>query len=256
MERIIDADDEMILKDRIQGFGNDPQSCKSREKRIPDAQVIPEADYLWHALVDVGETLGMTSVLEAVDYVVQGCGGKQHCTKPAFSRGPVGVATRLKHWGPGTYRIVVKDVAISSRPGLGGDCIANLQRNDVVEVQEVVYRPADQRLRGRIEKGWISLLNTEDGSYWVSKEKSRAKDEGYCRPETEESQDVEIDLDDLMLPRIVVENPQKKPPRRGYAGPMPRIPPPPGVAIEKPGDLIDLESTSLANVSTEVELDL
>lgn len=241
----VEDGDEVVLRKRIQGFGNDQASSDSRPSRKKtDVEVIPEADYFWHAVVDVAETLGLSSVLESVDYVVHGCSGAQKCnlSKTSMPRA-VGVATRLKHWGPGTYRVLVQNVAVSSSAELGGDCIARLQRNDVVDVEEVVYRPAEQRLRGRIDKGWFSLLNTEDGSYWVSKQRSRAKDplESCCEKESLPS-----------VPKTVVN--RRREHSRGYAGPIPRISPPPGSCKETPvEDLINLDSGDLAHVMPPVD---
>jgi len=165
------AGDGAFLKSRIQGFGNAPELAPT--PREPDVEVIPEVDYLWHALVDIGETMGLSSVLEAVDYCVNGDANRPPQKEP-ISEGR-GVSKRLQQWGPGTYRIRVKDVSVSATLELGGECLDSLQPGTIVEVLDVVYRPYEQRLRGKIEKGWISLLNTEDGSYWVSKERKSSK---------------------------------------------------------------------------------
>jgi len=126
---------------------------------------------LWHTLVDVSGALGLSSVVDAVEYAVYGCTSGVVCnantTKPAAK----GVTRRLKQWGPGIYRTCVKDVAVSATLALGGECLALLDIGTPIEVLDVVYRPDEQRLRGLLSQGWISMLNTDDGTHWVEQEK-------------------------------------------------------------------------------------
>lgn len=121
-------------------------------------------------MADVFGLLGLSSVVDAVDYTVSGV------TKSEISRqAGSDLEARLRSYVPGKYRITAKDVIVSATLELGGECVTCLRPGAHVEVVEVVYRPYEQRLRGRIEEGWISLLNTEDGSCWVSKVKHRSE---------------------------------------------------------------------------------
>merc|ERR1719201_1173129 len=202
--------------------------------------------------------------METLDTVVHTgiCGGLS--LPDATGLESKGVSKRLQTWGPGVYRIIVEDVIVSSTLALGGQCLASLQAGTIVEVVDVVYRPYEQRLRGRIEDGWISLLNTEDGSHWVSKERTISRSGPRTHSllnssdEFRGSSEQIVDMRDLtskssveaprcfsanevVNPAVRVHVSGAKPSQQFFSKvgqPVPRIQPPPTIAC----NLIDLDS--------------
>lgn len=65
---------------------------------------------------------------------------------------------------PGVYKTLIK-IRVSDRCSLGGAVVANLPKDSMIRVIEVVVMPDIRRVRARIQEpeGWISLLSMEDG---------------------------------------------------------------------------------------------
>eukprot|EP00930_Biecheleria_cincta_P023335 TRINITY_DN1687_c0_g1_i2.p1 TRINITY_DN1687_c0_g1~~TRINITY_DN1687_c0_g1_i2.p1 ORF type:complete len:1875 (-),score=409.79 TRINITY_DN1687_c0_g1_i2:41-5524(-) len=73
---------------------------------------------------------------------------------------------------PGIYKLA-SDVDVFEGPVKGSQKKERLPAGSFVEVFEIVHRPQDRRVRGRIESpaaGWISLLDTNEGHRWASRE--------------------------------------------------------------------------------------
>ena len=68
----------------------------------------------------------------------------------------------------GTY--IINDVATINieMSRQNGTKVGELSKGQCVDVLEVVHVPTEKRVRGRIASGWISLLNTTDGSAWAT----------------------------------------------------------------------------------------
>mmetsp|Transcript_89920 Transcript_89920/g.142048 ORF Transcript_89920/g.142048 Transcript_89920/m.142048 type:complete len:270 (+) Transcript_89920:117-926(+) len=207
---------------------------------------IASGKHFWHALEDLGKAFGASAI---VDFVVT----DTFCSEKAPPRDdPPGVSSRLSCWGPGVYRVTADRVRVSASLELGGASIDELSQGETIEVLDVVYRPYEHRLRGRIEKGWISLLDTEAGVWWVSKEDSSsnaacAKTRHEPRIECEDLINLDNDvLSDqkqpntclpcpLITPRLSEDAEALNGSRRDS---IPRIPPPPPTPRQPPKDLI------------------
>eukprot|EP00927_Polykrikos_kofoidii_P040272 TRINITY_DN34461_c0_g1_i1.p1 TRINITY_DN34461_c0_g1~~TRINITY_DN34461_c0_g1_i1.p1 ORF type:complete len:400 (+),score=62.61 TRINITY_DN34461_c0_g1_i1:42-1241(+) len=156
------------LKDRIQGYGNNtppPPNVRS---------------LAWDALVDVSGATGLATEweleekLNALYEVAKGTIGA--VTGPLEIAGckttfPVGCGANdiTRNLVPGAYRIGFRPAMVSETAALGGKSVGTLRGNSVVNVLQVVHRPFEKRMRGRIEDpdGWISLLDTRNGYLWA-----------------------------------------------------------------------------------------
>jgi len=69
----------------------------------------------------------------------------------------------------GVYDITAEVMEVSSGIALDSGSVASLKTGDVITVTKVEYHQADNRVRALIEtpKGWVSLLDTEDGFRWA-----------------------------------------------------------------------------------------
>mmetsp|Transcript_28032 Transcript_28032/g.50831 ORF Transcript_28032/g.50831 Transcript_28032/m.50831 type:complete len:612 (+) Transcript_28032:126-1961(+) len=79
---------------------------------------------------------------------------------------------------PGKYRTVAKITAIYANPKGNAmrDKVDQLENGSEVEVLEVIdVNPDEPRIRARIDGGYISLLNTENGFRWAVRLQDRGK---------------------------------------------------------------------------------
>eukprot|EP00933_Yihiella_yeosuensis_P072936 TRINITY_DN81493_c0_g1_i1.p1 TRINITY_DN81493_c0_g1~~TRINITY_DN81493_c0_g1_i1.p1 ORF type:complete len:344 (-),score=64.74 TRINITY_DN81493_c0_g1_i1:100-1131(-) len=88
---------------------------------------------------------------------------------------PLALTFACKQDTPGMYLIIHDGSAVTPTFELGSDrdVITTLPSGTTVEVTEVVNNAKEQRIRGRISqpaRGWISLLNTENGKRWARKQ--------------------------------------------------------------------------------------
>jgi len=83
---------------------------------------------------------------------------------------------RVQEDVPGVYTIVHDNTAVSQSVVASPPVIARLPLGTRVVVKEVVHRPQEDRVRGRLElpEGWISIRDMNDGYRWAKKEKHRA----------------------------------------------------------------------------------
>ena len=68
----------------------------------------------------------------------------------------------------GNYSIIHEGTRLNVGQSRNSETICNLSKGQCVDVLEVVHIPTDKRVRGRVAGGWISLLNTTDGSAWAT----------------------------------------------------------------------------------------
>lgn len=74
--------------------------------------------------------------------------------------------------GPGTYTVQYDQTKVSSTLELSNQIVGTLSKGAKIEIVEVVERPQDKRIRGRLTSpaGWISLVNTESGYRWAERD--------------------------------------------------------------------------------------
>jgi len=116
---------------------------------------------------------------------------------------------------PGMYTVVHDRTKVAPGEELSNVFVAELSKGASVRVVEVVIRNQDKRVRGRLESpaGWISLLNTETGYRWASRdEKASAGGSGgtggfsgaaaeWPRPSPKPSFDADAALEELKRSR-------------------------------------------------------
>lgn len=73
--------------------------------------------------------------------------------------------------GPGLYTIQHDGTKVAPTVALSNSFVAELRRGETVRVLEVVERPAEARVRARLEQpaGWISLRAVDTGYCWASR---------------------------------------------------------------------------------------
>jgi len=84
---------------------------------------------------------------------------------------------------PGRYRIVY-DSLVKEGPSRVSGNLGELEEGEIVQVLEVKNMASENRLRGRIDRGrgqsgWITLVNTEDGSRLAARCADASKKDGF-----------------------------------------------------------------------------
>lgn len=174
--------------------------------------------YFWHALESIADAIGVTATF---DLMV----ADSSCSEKAPPSEPPGVTSRLRYWGPGVYCITADSVKVSATLELGGASVGELFLGETIEVLDVVYRPYEHRLRGRIDQGWISLMDTQLGVWWVSMQNSRsngARANTHGKHQLQERPNQHFPRQEI--PCRVLDDPVTSGARRDS---IPKIPPPP-----------------------------
>mmetsp|Transcript_145933 Transcript_145933/g.254612 ORF Transcript_145933/g.254612 Transcript_145933/m.254612 type:complete len:414 (-) Transcript_145933:45-1286(-) len=113
---------------------------------------------------------------------------------------------RLDDDRPGEYKTMIK-IRVSDRCSLGGKEVANLPKDTIVRVLEVVRMPEIHRVRARIQEpeGWISLLGLDDGFRGVVRvDEVGSKSDDSPTDEGEREMTTELSLDDLLCLHVHV----------------------------------------------------
>jgi hypothetical protein len=74
---------------------------------------------------------------------------------------------------PGKYRTVAQITAIYRGNTKASGKVGQMENGTEVEILEVVDVPSEKRIRARVEGGFISLLNTENGFRWAVRLRDR-----------------------------------------------------------------------------------